>query len=647
MAAAEPLWYASGTMAMMSWMRSTARYFLAIVVVAFIVSLAYFGTSDQNRGNPTVVATVNGEEIHAGAYDAAYRAALAQYRQALRERFTDELVRSLGLPDQVVERLVTDRLVAQRASAEGVVVSDEELAWEITRVPAFQEAGRFSRARYEQVLKRLDPPRLPAQFEDDVRRQLVQRNLQALVTSGVKVSEAEVRQYWEGRHDRVRAGYLVLPIEPFLAGAEPTDAEIQAYYDTHRAQFTRPERRRVLAAMLPAASVPAPAVTDADLEAAFADRREQFDQPERRRVSHILVQVPSVGGSEAEDRARARAEEALQRIKGGADFARVAAELSEDTTTRPRGGELGLVARGEVVKPFEELAFGLKAGEVGGPVRTPFGYHVVKVQEVVPAARKELKDVAGQLRATLAAEGQQKALRDKADTVHQALLQARDFAAEARRLGLTVREVGPLARTDAVEGVGRIPDATDAIFGLPAGGVSAPVKVPEGYVLFRLLEREESRVLPIAEVRDQAAQAVRRDKATEAARARAQQVIEALRAGQEPRAVAKRENAAYEELGPLSRAEPSPRAELMPVVGNLALQLPEGGVGGPAVGPRGVYVVKALAREHPSPADFDKARAEATRQLLEQKKSQVWQAYLAAARAAATITINKDVLGPA
>jgi len=630
-------------MAMMSWMRRMSRYFLVVVVVAFIASLAYFGAT-QDRSNPTVVATVNGEEIHAAAYDRLYRIMVEQYRQALRERFSDELVRSLGLPNQVIERLVTDRLIAQQAAVEGLTVSNEELADEITRVPAFQEGGRFSRDRYERVLKRLDPPRTPAQFEDEIRGQLLQRNLQGLITSGVKVSEAEVRHYWETRNDRVRVGYLVLPVEPFLDAATPTDAEIQAHYDKHPGQYTRPERRRVLAVTLPSAAVPAPAVTDADLEAAYAERREQFDQPERRRVSHILVRVPAVGGSEAEDRARARAEEALQRIKGGADFAQVAREVSEDTATKPRGGELGVLGRGEVVKPFEELVFSVRAGEVGGPVRTHFGYHVIKVHEVVPASKKELKEVAGQLRATLAAEGQQRALREKAEEVHQALLRAADFAAEARRLGLTVRELGPLARTDAVESIGRLPDATNAIFGLPPGGVSAPVKTPEGYVVFRLLERDESKVLPLAEVRSQVVDAVRRQKATEAARARAQQLADALRAGQDPRAVAKQANATYDELGPLSRGAASPSPELMSAVGNAALQLPQGGVGGPTVGPKGVYVSKVLSREHPNPAEFDKARGEAERQLLEQKRSQVWQAYLAGLRVGKKIDVNRKVL---
>src|SRR5262249_25722476 len=158
-------------------------------------------------------------------------------------------------------------------------------------------------------------------------------------------------------------------------------------------------------------------------------------------------------GSAAEDQAKAKAEAALQRVRGGADFAQVAREVSEDRQTAARGGEIGLLAQGELTPEVDKAVFGLKPGEGTGPVRTPLGFHVFKVLEIVPGCKKELREVAPTLRATLQAEGQLRALRDRVDADQPALVTASDFAAEARRRGLTVREIGPLAKTDAVEGV--------------------------------------------------------------------------------------------------------------------------------------------------------------------------------------------------
>jgi peptidyl-prolyl cis-trans isomerase D len=632
-------------MAMMHWMRRVAPYLLAAVLIAFVVSLAYFGTSGSSGGGggQTAVVTVDGDTVTAVAFDRAYRAAVEQTRQMVGDRWTEELPRTLRLREQVVERLIDERLVAQGAAREGIVVSDAELAEQIMHIGAFQEAGRFSRERYVRLLAMTQPPMAPGDFEADFRTELVRQRLQALIAEGAKVSEAELRQAWEVDRSRVRAGYLLVPTGSG-EGLQATDAELDAYYQAHAAEFTQPERRRLLAAVLPTASVPAPAVTDADVEAAYKARRAQFEQPARSKVSHVLIKVPAVGGSGAEDQAKARAESALGRIRGGADFAQVAKEMSEDPSTASRGGDLGLIAQGELVPEVDKLIQSLKPGEVGGPIRSPFGYHVVKVFEVVPGSRKDLKEVAPTLRATLTTEGQLRAHRDRAQEAQRALLVAADFATEARRLGLTVREAGPLRRTDPVEGVGRVVEASEAIFALPADGVSSPVRVPEGLVIFRLVGVEAARLLPLAEARQDVLRAVRRQKAADEAKGRAEKLAETVRKGEDPRALARQGGVTYAEVGPFSRAEPLGDRALGQAIGPVALGLPDGGVGGPVDGPGGVYVVKLLARERPDPAAFEAARAELEARLLREKRARLWQAWLGAARAGAKIEVNRQLL---
>ena len=472
----------------------------------------------------------------------------------------------------------------------------------------------------------------------------MRQRLQALIADGAKISEAEARQAWEADRSRVRAGYLLVAVGGG-EGLEATDAELDTYYKAHPAEFTQPERRRVLAAILPAASVPAPAVTDADIEAAYKARQSQFEQPARTKVSHVLIKVPAVGGSAAEDQAKARAETALARIRGGADFAQVAKETSEDPSTASRGGDLGLIAAGELVPEVDKAIQSLKPGELGGPIRSPFGFHVLKVFEVVPGSRKELKEVAPTLRATLAAEGQLKAHRDRAQEAQRALLVAADFAAEARRLGLTVREAGPLRRGDPVEGVGRVAEASDAIFALPPDGVSSPVRVPEGLVIFRLVGIEPARLLPLDEARPDVLRAVRRQKALDEAKAPGREARGGRPEGRGPAgARAPGHDVTYGEVGPFSRAEPLGDRALGQVLSPVALTLGEGGVGGPVEGPGGYYVVKLLGRERPDAAGFEPARAALEARLLREKRARLWQAWLAAARAGAKIEVNRELL---
>jgi peptidyl-prolyl cis-trans isomerase D len=632
-------------MAMMTWMRRVAPYLLAAVLIAFVVSLAYFGASSGGSGGgaQATVVTVDGDAVSAVAFDRAYRAAVEQTRQMAGERWTEELPRMLRLREQVVDRLIEERLVARGAAREGIAVSDAELVEQIMRIGAFQEGGRFSRDRYVRLLALAQPPMTPGDFEADYRTELQRQRLQALIAGGAKVTEAEARQAWEVERSRVRAAYLLVP----PAGGEgfpATDAELEAYHKAHPAEFTEPERRRVLVAVLPAASVAAPAVTDAEIEAAYQARRGQFEQPARTKVSHVLIKVPSVGGSAAEDQAKARAEAALARIRGGADFALVAKEMSEDPATASRGGDLGMIAAGELVPEVDKVIQSLKPGELGGPVRSPFGFHVVKVFERVTGSRKELKEVAPTLRATLAAEGQLKAHRDRGQEAQRALLGAADFGTEARRLGLVVREAGPLQRGDAIEGVGRVAEVGDAIFALPADGVSNPVRVPEGLAIFRLVDKEPSRLRPLAEARADVLRAVQRQKAKDDAKARAEKLLESLRKGEDPRGLARQGGATYGEIGPFSRAEPLGDRALGQAIGPVALALPDGGAGGPVEGPGGVYVVKLLSRERPDPAGFEAVRAELETRLVREKRGRLWQGWLAAARNAAKIEINRELL---
>jgi peptidyl-prolyl cis-trans isomerase D len=631
-------------MAMMTWMRRVAPYLLAAVLIAFVVSLAYFGAGGSGgSGGTAAVVTVDGEAVSAVTFDRAYRAAVEQTRQMAGDRWTEELPRTLRLREQVVDRLVDERLIARGAAREGISVSDAELAEQITRIGAFQEGGRFSRERYVRLLAMSQPPMAPHEFEAEFRAELVRQRLQALIADGAKLTEAEVRQAWETDRSRVRVAYLLVAAGAG-EGLAPTDAELEAYYKAHSAEFTLPERRWVLAAILPAASVAPPAVSDADVAAAYQARRSQFEQPTRTKVSHILIKVPAVGGSAAEDQARARAESALGRIRAGGDFAEVAKETSEDASTASRGGDLGLIAAGELVPEVDKLIQSLKAGELGGPVRSPFGYHVVKVFEVVPGSRKDLKEVTPTLRATLAAEGQLKAHRDRAQEAQRALLMASDFGAEARRLGLTVREAGPLRRGDPVEGVGRVTEASDAIFALPPDGVSSPVRVPEGLVIFRLVGTEPARLPPLDEVRGEVQRAVRRQKALDEARGRAEKLAEALRKGEDARGLARSGGPSYGEVGPFSRAEPLGDRALGQVLGPVALALPEGGVGGPVEDAGGFYVVKLLGRDRPDPAAFQGARSALEERLLREKRARLWQAWLSAARAGAKIEVNRQLL---
>jgi peptidyl-prolyl cis-trans isomerase D len=611
---------------------------LWVVIAAFIgTTFVVWGTGSVPGGDAAAVATVNGEGISLDRYRRLYRSYEEFYRQVYGERLTPDLVERLGLAQQVVDALIDETLIVQRAVAEGLRVEDDELRARIQAIPAFQEGGRFSRERYLAVLSRFRVE--PGAFEAEQRRDLLRRKMETTVRAGVKVSEAEVRQAWEIRREKVRALWAQAEVSALMGQVTATDEELEAHLKERPLEFQLPERRRVEYVLLAPRSFVTP-VPDALVEAHYRENPSEFEQPRRVKAAHLLVRVPPVGGSEAEDKARARVAEAIRRILAGEEFQKVAREVSEDPGTAAAGGDLGFIARGEMVPAFEQAAFALKRGEVTKePVRTPFGYHAIKVSEIQEGGRRPLKEVAGRIRERLQGERSERAAQAKAEEVRAPLLQAaREFAVEARKRGLDPR-TGLLARGDALEGIGRAPALEEAVFSAAVGGVAGPVRTPAGFVVFRVAEHLPAAVPPLAEIRARVAEAVKRRKAEALALERARALVEAVGKGEEFLAAAKKRGLPGGDAGFFSRAEPPAERRLPGEVLRAALESPAGKLSEPVAVPQGVFVVKVLERRPPDAAGFESEREELRRQLSARKQEQVWEAWVRGLRTGAKIQV--------
>jgi peptidyl-prolyl cis-trans isomerase D len=616
------------------------KFILLIVIAAFIgTTFLVWGKGSITGSDPTAVATVNGEEISLERYQRAYRSHMEFYRQLYQERFTPELAERLGLSQQVLQTLIQETLVIQRAKAERVAVGDAELREKIQAIRVFQEDGRFSRERYLRVLGqvRMDP----AVFEEEQRREMVRKKMEATIKAGAKVSDEELRQAYVFRREKVRASWVQVEVQPLLAKVSAAPGEVEAYLKDHQAQFQRPERRRAQYVMVSPKAFVAPA-TDAEAETYYKEHGSEFERPQRVRAAHILARVPSTGGSEAEGKAKSRVEEAIRRVKAGEDFAAVAKAVSEDPASAPNGGDLGFVASGELVPPFEDALFALKKGEVTRePVRTPFGYHAIKAGEIQPGGKRPFKEAAASIKEKLQNEGSERKARDKTEEVRNALQSAKDFQAEAKRLGLEPKEI-LMARGMPLPQVGRAPEVEEAAFALAVGGLSSPLKTPAGYLLLKVTERLPSAVPPLAEIEGEVAGAVRRQKAEALALEKANGLIQTAQKEEDLLALAKKEGLPFGETGLFSRSEQAADKRLPAEATRAALELGAGKVSQPVKTPQGVFVVKTLERKPPDPVGFDKEREELGRQLLEQKKNHLWESWLASLRASAKIEASKQ-----
>src|SRR5881392_1296245 len=277
---------------------------LLVVIAAFIASLFVFGQRGFGDGaGRDAVATVNGESIPVSRYQRAYQAYVNMYSQMSRAPVTPELAERFGIDRQAIDALIQEVLVAQRARGEGLEATDDEVNAEIHSQSVFHDNGRFTRRRFEDVLKRAGIRE--SAYVDDVRRELTLRRVRALVTSGVKVTPAEVEHALVLRREEVRAAWALVELGPLFAAATASDDELGKYRSAHPDEFRQPERRKVISVTLAWKDFLKPVADDA-VERYYREHAAEFEEPPRARASHVLVRVPEAGGSEGEDKARAK-----------------------------------------------------------------------------------------------------------------------------------------------------------------------------------------------------------------------------------------------------------------------------------------------------------------------------------------------------
>lgn len=372
--------------------------FFAIIIVVFVFSFGP-GSGGCRSGDgvtgATYAATVNGQTIPVSDFQVMYARVYRDYQSRAGGAFTEELARSIKLKDQVLDQMIDRELLSQAAVNHGIQVSDDELAKEIHKTFA-GEGGAFDEANYRLIIERQLGMSV-WQFEEQERRRLAAQKMIASVATSAKVSDDEVRAEFVREKEKLDLGFVRFAPAAFKAEvARPDDAAVDAFVKANGAR----------------------------LEEAYKSNSFRYHKPKRVKARHILVKVDERASDAAAAEAKKKLEDAKARIAGGADFAAEAKALSDDLANKDKGGDLGTFQPGAMDPMFEKAAFALKAGEVSEPVRTRFGWHLIKVDEVLPEETKTLKDVERELAAELMIDDQAKALAKKKADETLAQLQA-------------------------------------------------------------------------------------------------------------------------------------------------------------------------------------------------------------------------------
>lgn len=624
---------------MLQSIRDKAQGWIAWAIILLIsVPFALWGIGEYfGGGAEPVVAKVNGEEITDYDLNQRARSARENLRLQLGESYRPEFFPEQTLRRQVLEQIINEHVLFQAASDLGMRVSDESVIRYIQSQRAFQVDGRFDVVTYENALRNRGLSK--AAFEQIVRQDLLLRQFNDAVRTSAFAVDYEVTEAARVEYQTRDLSYAIIPASRFIDDVVVDDAALEAYYKAHEAAYMQPERVKLDYVVLDVDTL-AKGIefTEQELRDYFEQHRGEFTVPRQRKLRYILISL-----KEGEAKALAEAQKLRERILAGEDFAQLAKEYSQDPASAAKGGELGWIEPGMMVKSFDEVAFSLAKGEVSEPVKTPFGYQLIQVEDI----RGESEPSFEQLRDKVAEayrrfEAEQRFYDYAERLANLSYEQPDSLEPAANDLGLSVQHSDWMTRQGG-EDILASPKVVAAAFSddvLKDGRNSEVIELgPEKLLVLRVQAHEEAQQKPLEAVREKVVEAYKQAKARELAASAAESLMQKLRSGADlAQTIAsagwsldtvdgvKRDNQALPQAV-LEKAFSLPRPQAdKPIIAGTAM-------------PSGDYAVIALRAVHDGKLADDTAKRLLTNQLTSAHGSAEYQAFLKKLREEADIEL--------
>ena len=618
--------------------RSWLKWSLALVVLSFVVLYIPFRQQDLPASNTDVVASVDGREITVERFRRVYLQQMQAYRNAYGANMDERLFKQLGVDQRILQGLIEEEAALAEAGRLGIKASDQEVVVRIQSLPGFQENGQFvGEARYRQILNIQNPPLRPDQFEEQVRRGIVMEKLQAALTHWITVPEQEIDAEFKRRNEKVKLAVINFPADKFREATTATDAEVAAWFESHKNDYKIPEKRKIKYALINTQTLrDRQTVTPADVQQFYQENQQQFSTPEQVRASHILFKT------EGKDEAAVRkeAEAVLARAKAGEDFAKLANQYTEEEVGKTRGGDLDFFGRGAMAKEFEDASFALKPGQISDLVKTSFGLHIIKATDHKPATTRSLEEVKGQIEDQLKSQR----ARDEAQRLSEELAKQIDDPGDldtvAKTRGLAVSESGFFAKDEPIVGLGMAPAVAERAFEMKQGEVSKPIQTAQGFAFITPTGTQPERLPALDEVKTRVRDDVVKGKAADTARQRAAALSAQLKSGNFE-AAAKSAGLEVKTTELIARGSPIGDVGINPAVDAVAFGLPPAGVSDPIRTDNGAVVVKVVERKDVTPAELAAGRDQLREQLLSERRNRFYSSYMAKAREKMRIDRNE------
>ena len=630
---------------MLSLMRKHAgTWMIKIILGAIVVVFVFWGVGSYTSRRTGRVASVNGTIITLDDYRISYRNLVEQVRQSFGKNLNEELIEMLQIRKRALDQLIDRSLMQQAAEKFKLTVSDEELAESIRNIGAFQTAGVFDNRRYINTLN--SNKLVPETFEVQQRDALIIDKLQAFVSGNIKVTDLEAEQWYIWNNTEVDIDYVMLEPQRYK-DIEPTDEEIRNYFDQHKDAYkTDPQIKVRYLHFKPEDYADKVTVSEDYIQDYYESNPEKFKSPKTVEARHILIKLNPDANAEEVENARQRIETVLDMAKGGQDFAELAKKYSEGPT-KAQGGNLGAFRREAMVKPFADKAFSMKPGEISEPVRTRFGWHIIKVEKVNPEKTSSLSEARDDILNNLKADLSKNLAYDEAEAVYDASFEGRDLDTIAGDRNLKILTTALFSQKTPPAEIKNGAPFTSFAFSLPVNEISGVQDFGDGYYLIEVLEQVPAQISELEAVEAKVKEDLVKENQDARARDEADMILTELKDGQPFAVVGEKFKLAPKKTGFFKRNDSIPTIGFERDLARTAFglsdndKLPEEVI----KGQKGYFVISFRERQKPSLEGFEKEKTEIKERLRQQKTAKTFDAWLTLLKNESLITIEEGFPG--
>ncbi|MGA2400458.1 MAG: SurA N-terminal domain-containing protein [Syntrophobacteraceae bacterium] len=617
------------------------KVFLWLIVIVFV---GWGGYAYQTR-HEYDIARVGDHYISSAEYDMAYNNLVEGIRKQFGRALPDELMRSLNLRQQALQSLIEHYLILRGANDLGLVATTDEVRRRILEIPAFQAEGKFDPKRYEGLLRQMRMT--PDIFEQQMSEDITTQKVQAFIKGRAVVAEDEILTDYHLNRDQIKIAYAVFDPGSFEDKVTVEETALLTFYQNNQDRYMEPEKREISFVLLDRDALEKEVhPSDDEMKRYYDENAAKFAHEKQVRAQHILFRIkPDAADAEVE-KVHAQAQKILDEAKKGKDFAELAKKHSQDEGTAKKGGELGFFSSKQMEPAFSAAAFALKPGEISDLVRTPHGFHIIKLEEIAEAGIAPFDEVKGQIEKEIKSQGAQDTAFKRARNLRDLAYARKDVDKAAQEMQMTVSSPVWIDKSEDQPDSGPFPRQIKAkLFQLAQGDISDMLELPKGFAVAQVKAIKRPQPIPFENVKDKVTRDFRADQAKELAQKRASEILAQAKEKNNLADVAKARNISLRQSEFFSRQDLDKDLKLLggaSLNSIFSLQDSKPFPESPLELGNGFIVCQFLGK-NPAGQPSEEEKAEISGRIIRQKQTAVWDSWLSEIRKITKVERLKEV----